>query len=86
MICERAISHWLSKVILRTCSDECKLIYRKFEKLKIRITRFHLQFNLACIYNDLLPTYTNLKIMLKTKIISHCSPQSVQNSLVRIKF
>ena len=55
MICEGTISHWVSKVILRTCSDECKLIYRKFEKLKIRITneRFHLQFNLACINNIL---------------------------------
>ena len=66
MICEGTISHWLSKVILRTCSDECKLIYRKFEKFKIRITngRFHLQFNLACINNDLLPTYTNIYIYI----------------------
>ena len=51
MMCEQTIFHWLSKVILRTCSDDSKLIYRKFETIKIRITneRFHLQFNLACI-------------------------------------
>ena len=38
-----------------------KLIYRKFEKLQIKTTneRFHLWFLLACINNDLLPTYTN---------------------------
>ena len=55
MMCERTISYWLSKVILRTCSDECKLIYRTFEKSKIRITneRFHLQFNLACINKNI---------------------------------
>ena len=47
----QTIPEWLSKVILRTCSDDSKLIYWKFEKLKIRITNewFHLQFNLACI-------------------------------------
>ena len=66
MICEQTISHWLSKVILSTCSDNSKLIYKKFEKLKFRITNewFHLQFNLACINNDLLPTYTNIYIYI----------------------
>ena len=60
-MCERTKSQRLSKVILRTCNDDSKVMYRKFEKLKFRIAneRFHLQFNLACINNDLLPTYTN---------------------------
>ena len=51
MMCEQVLSQWLSKVILKACNEESKLTYRKFEKLKIRITneRFHLQFNLACI-------------------------------------
>ena len=62
MMCEQVLSQWLSKVILKTCNEETKLTYRKFEKLKIRITneRFHLQFNLACINNNLLPNYTNV--------------------------
>ena len=70
-MCEQVLSQWLSKVILKTCNQESKLTYRKFEKLKIRITneRFHLQFNLACINNDLLPTYTKLLIVKELKTL-----------------
>ena len=74
MICEGTISHWLAKVTLRTCSDECKLIYRKFEKLKIRIIneRFHLQFNLACI-NNYIYIYVELNesIRVRRKSVSN---------------
>lgn len=58
------IVKWLSLTILRTSSQQIKSAYRKLERLKIRIVklRSHLSFNETCKINQLLPTYTNVRL------------------------
>ena len=55
---------WLSLTILRTSSQQIKCDFRKLEKLKIKIVKLksHLSFNETCKINQLLPTYTNVRL------------------------
>ena len=58
------LSKWLSKIIIRTCSANIKEKFRKIEKQWLKLVKLecHLAFNEACMNNDLLPVYTNVKL------------------------
>ena len=62
----KAITKWLSFVILKTCDIQVKNEYRKLEriKLKLEIVKSHLLFNETCVINKLLPVYTNIYIYM----------------------
>ena len=55
---------WLSFTILRTCDGEVKNRYRKLEKIAVKVikVRSNLKFNETCLINELLPTYTNIRV------------------------
>ena len=51
-------------IILRTTTPLLKREYRRIEKQKLRIVKLksHLSFNETCIINNMLQTYTNVKL------------------------
>jgi hypothetical protein len=55
---------WLSFILLRISSNDIKLRFRNIEKTKLKLTKVynHRKFNQTCILNELLPTYTNVRI------------------------
>ena len=57
-------SLWLSFSIIKFVPPEVRLIFRRVEKLQQKYEKLtcHLRFNQACIVNQLLPTYTNVKL------------------------
>ena len=59
-----AFTNWLSITALRHIPPDQKSVFRKLEKLELKIIRLegHLEFNQACIRNKLLPTYTNINL------------------------
>ena len=61
---KKITTRWLSLCVLRISSPEIKLKYRKLEKIKLKLVkiRSHLSFNETCIINQLLPTYTNVRL------------------------
>ena len=63
-----AFTNWLSITALRHIPPDQKSVFRKLEKLELKIIRLegHLEFNQACIRNKLLPTYTNIYIYTYT--------------------
>ena len=64
-----AFTNWLSITALRHIPPDQKSVFRKLEKLELKIIRLegHLEFNQACIRNKLLPTYTNSMVYGKNK-------------------
>lgn len=58
------ISYWLSKIILKICNNEILTKFREIEKRNEKLieTRSHRLFNLCCINNGLLPSYTNVTL------------------------
>ena len=56
---------WMSLVILKIIDGHSLATFRQLEKLWIKKTRIlcHLDFNITCDNCDLLPIYTNLKIL-----------------------
>ena len=60
-----AFTNWLSITALRHIPPDQKSVFRKLEKLELKIIRLegHLEFNQACIRNKLLPTYTKIRTM-----------------------
>ena len=67
-----AFTNWLSITALRHIPPDQKSVFRKLEKLELKIIRLegHLEFNQACIRNKLLPTYTiiSLSIIISCRI------------------
>ena len=63
-----AFTNWLSITALRHIPPDQKSVFRKLEKLELKIIRLegHLEFNQACIRNKLLPTYTNIYICISS--------------------
>ena len=52
----------MSFVILRLLTDEQINKFRKLEKCQVKLNNnnSHLDFNITCVNNSLLPTYTNV--------------------------
>ena len=71
-----AFTNWLSITALRHIPPDQKSVFRKLEKLELKIIRLegHLEFNQACIRNKLLPTYTNFIMMHRLMISFHIFP------------
>ena len=61
---EKYLIKWLSFVILKTCEESERREYRKLEKLTTKLIRTicHLRFNETCLNDNLLPTYTNVRM------------------------
>ena len=57
---KRIIIKWLSMIILRILNEEQLNRFRKVEKsqTKLNNSKCHLDFNITCINNELLPIYT----------------------------
>jgi len=55
---------WLSTIILRKSPLNVKNSFRNLEKLKLKIVKLecHRSFNETCVINELLPTYTNVRL------------------------
>ena len=60
------LSKWLSFIILRVSSDDIKVLFRKLERLTMKLIKetSHRKFNETCIINYLLPKYTNIYIYI----------------------
>jgi len=58
------ISRWFSFSILRSSTRDILAEFRVLERLILKVVRSqsHLNFNETCINNNLLPTYTNVKL------------------------
>ena len=58
---KRIVIKWLSMVILRILTEEQLNKFRKIEKVQTKLnnSKCHLDFNITCINNELLPIYTN---------------------------
>ena len=61
---DKFASKWLSYIILKTCSSGILSQYRDIERsaIKIHSVACHLSFNETCLNNNLLPTYTNIRL------------------------
>ena len=61
-----AFTKWLSITAFHQILPDQKSVFRKLEKLELKIIRLegHLEFNQACIINKLLPTYTIIYVYL----------------------
>ena len=57
-------SLWLSFTAIKHIPPEVRLLFRRVEKLQQKSEKLtsHLRFNETCIINQLLPTYTNVKL------------------------
>ena len=55
---------WLSKIMFKQLTPEAKTIFRKLEKNSIKLlnAKAHRLFNETCLNNNLLPTYTNIRL------------------------
>ena len=78
------IVKWLSLIILKKSTAEVKCAYRKLEKIRLKMVKLqsHLSFNETCIINNLLPTYTNIYILVFARGIPRCTCLSVHVCLL----
>ena len=59
----KILTTWLSRIVIRKLKGNKLKTYRKLEKINCKLIKLkaHLQFNLTCDMNNLLPIYTNIK-------------------------
>jgi len=78
---------WYSKIVLNHISTDTRKIFRNLEKKskKLISLKSHLNFNIICLNENLLPKYTNFKLhdaaAREEKFVENCRRQLIERQI-----